>query len=133
MTVTNEQTLGWPWPTRADVTRGVERYFQFLQRQGDFNRQLAIGWLVAVPRMSRPVRGQTQGTRHPTAGHRDVVAEHGHHAGDDRTSDPGEHEPTERSAEQNLRRNDLFDSVIDGLIDADILANTQPIPHVRDR
>ena len=68
MTVTTEQTPGWPWPTRANVTHGVERYFQFLQLQGDFNRQLAISWVAAVVPTSRAVRGQTQGTRHPTAG-----------------------------------------------------------------
>ena len=123
MTVTTEQTPGWPWPTRANVTHGVERYFQFLQRQGDFNRQLAISWVAAVVPTSRAVRGQTQGTRHPTAVDRDL-AEHAH-TGEDMTADPAEHEPTERLAEQNLRRNELFDSLFDGLIDADILATTR--------
>ncbi len=124
MTVTTAQTPGWPWPTPANVTRSVERYFQFLQRQGDFNRQLAISWVAAVAPTSRAVRGQTQGTRHPTAGHRDLVAAHAH-AGEDMTSDPAGHEPTARLAEQELRMNHLFDSMIDGLIGIDILATTR--------
>ena len=123
MTVTTEQTPGWPWPTRANVTHGVERYFHFLQLQGDYNRQLAISWVAAVVPTSRAVRGQTQGTRHPTAVDRDLAAHA--HTGEDMTADPAEHGPTERLAEQNLRRNELFDSLFDGLIDADILATTR--------
>jgi hypothetical protein len=123
MTVTTEHTPGWPWPTRADVTHGVERYFQFLQLQGDYNRQLAISWVAAVVPTSLAVRGHTQSTRHPTAGHRDL-AEHAQ-AGVDMIADPAGHEPTERAAGQNLRRNELFDSLFDGLIDADILAATR--------
>ena len=124
MTVTTEQTPGWPWPTRANVTRGVERYFQFLQRQGDFDRQLASSWVAAVASTSRAVGSRTQGTRHPTVGHRDLVAEHAH-AGDEVTSDPAAAELTELSAEQNLRRNDLFDSLLHGLIDTDIVVSTR--------
>jgi len=123
MTVTTEQTPGWPWPTRASVTHGVERYFQFLQLQGDYNRQLAINWVAAVVPTSRAVRGQTQGARHPTAGDRDLV-EHAL-AGEDTTADPAGHDATERLAEQNLRRNELFDSLFDSMIDADILATTR--------
>ena len=124
MTVTTEQTPGWPWPTRANVTRGVERYFQFLQRQGDFDRLLASSWVAAVASTSRAVRGRTQGTRHPTVGQRGLVAEHAY-AGDEVTSDPASAESTDRSAEQYLRRNDLFDSLLHGLIDADILVTTR--------
>jgi len=108
MTGTAEQTPGWPWPTRADVTRGAERYFQFLQRQVDLNQQIASSWVAAVATTSR-------------ATHRDPVAEHAH-AGKDTPPDVAEHEPTEPLAEHNLERNDLFDSLVDGLIDADIMA-----------
>ena len=87
MTVTTEQTPGWPWPTRGNVTRGVERYFQFLQRQGDLDRLLASSWVAAVASTSRAVRGRTQGTRYPTVGQRGLVAEHAHD-GEDKTSDP---------------------------------------------
>jgi hypothetical protein len=121
MTVPTEQTLGWLWPTRANVTSGAERYFQFLQRQVDLNQQIANSWVAAVAPTSRAVHSQTRGTRHPPAVHRDPVAEHAD-AGDDMSSHLAEHEPTEPSTGQNLERNDLFDSVIDGLIDADILA-----------
>ena len=121
MNVTTEQTPGWPWPTLANVTRGAERYFQFLQRQLDLNQQIAISWVAAVAPTSRAVHSQTRATQHPAAVHRDPAAEHAD-AGEDMPSDLAEHEPTEPSAEQNLERNDLFDSVIDGLIDADILA-----------
>jgi hypothetical protein len=126
MTVTTEQTPVWPWPTPADLTRSLERYLQFLQRQGDINRELAISWVAAVTAVaptSRAIRNQTQGTRHPMAEHRDLVAEPAH-ARDDMTSDQAEAAPAERSVEQNLRRNDLFDGVIDGLINADIMATT---------
>jgi len=108
MTGTTEQTPGWPWPTRANVTRGAERYFQFLQRQVDLNQQIADSWVAAVATTSRAV-------------HRDPVAEHAHD-GKDTGPDIAEHEPTEPSAEHSLARNDLFDSLVDGLIDADILA-----------
>ena len=95
----------------------------FLHRQGDFDRLLASSWVAAVASTSRAVC-RTQGTRHPTVGHRGLVAEHAH-AGDEVTSDPASAESTELSAEQNLRRNDLFDSLLHGLIDADILVTTQ--------
>ena len=121
MTVTTEQTPGWPWPIQANVTRGAERYFQFLQHQVDLNQQIAISWVAAVAPTSCAVHSQTRGTRHPAAVHRDPIAEHAD-AGEDMPSHLAENEPTEPSAEQNLERNDLFDSVIDGLIDADILA-----------
>ena len=124
MTVTTEQTPGWPWPTRANVTRSVERYFQFLQRQGDYNRQLARNWVAEMASTSRAVGSRTQGTRHPPVGHRDLVAEHPD-AGDEVTSDPAAAESTELSAEQNLRRNDLFDSLLHSLIEADILVTTR--------
>jgi len=121
MTVITEQSAGWPWPTGVTVTRGVERYFQFLQRQGDFNRKLAISWVAAMAPTPRAIRRQTPGIERATASHRDLVAGHAD-AGEDMTSDLVEHEPTDRLAEQNLRRNDLFDSLVDSLLDADILA-----------
>jgi hypothetical protein len=115
MTGTTEQTPGWPWPTQANITRNMDRYFRFLQRQWECNRQLAISWAAAVAPTSRPACRRTRGTRPPTAGHRDLVAEHAH----------PESEPAGPSAEQTLRRNDLFDSHVDGLIDADIRAATR--------
>ena len=101
----------------------MERHFQFLQLEGDVNRQLAINWVAVVVPTSRAVRGQSQGTRQPTAGRRDLAVHA--QAEEDVTADPTEHGPTEWPAEQTLRRNELFDSVFDGLIDADILATTR--------
>ena len=123
MTVTTEQTPGWPWPTRANFTRDVERYFQFLQRQGDVNRQLAISWVAAVVPTSAPSAAKPRAPGIPRAATRDRAEPA--LAGQDKTADPAGHESTERLAEQNVRRNELFDSLFDGLIDADILATTR--------
>jgi hypothetical protein len=118
LTIPTEQNPWWSWPTRADVTRGVDRYVRFLQHQGDVNRKIAISWVAAVTPTPRAVHSGARGPEQPTAGAGDTVVLA---AGEAITSDPVEHEPTKPLAEQNLERNDLFDNLIDNLIDADIL------------
>lgn len=54
MTVTTGPTPGWPWPTGAEVSRGVGSLFPVPQRQGDVNRQVAISWVPGCPRRSVP-------------------------------------------------------------------------------
>jgi len=122
MTITTEQNTWWPWPTPANITRGVERYVGFLQHQGHVNRKIAISWVAAVALTPRAVHNETRGLQHPTSADGDPVAER---SGADMTSDPVEHKPTRPLAEQNLERNDLFDNLIDNLIDADILATAR--------
>lgn len=123
MTVTTEQTPGWPWPTPANFTRDVERYFQLLQRQGDVNRQLAISWVAAVVPTSASSAAKPRAPGIPRVATRDRAEPA--LAGQDKTADPAGQESTKRLVELNARRNELFDSLFDGLIDADILATTR--------
>jgi hypothetical protein len=124
MSITTEKAPWWLWPTRAYVTCGVERYFLFLQYQGDFHRKVASSWVAAVARHHVPSTPEpgASGTPQPPPG--DSVAGHTH-AGEGLTSDPAEQETTNPLAELQLERNDLFENLIDGLIDEDILATTR--------
>lgn len=119
MAVTTEQTHVWPWPAAPAVMPGVERYWQFLQRRAEINRQVALGWAAAVAAAAAvpgAVPVQALGVEKPAAGRR--VAE----GAAERS--PGERaatvEPTVLHDGPDRLRNDLFDGIVDGLIDADI-------------
>ncbi len=44
----------------VDLAQGVERYFEFVQRVVDINRELATSWADAVTSLSGVVREQTE-------------------------------------------------------------------------
>ncbi len=44
----------------VDLTQGVERYFEFVQRAVDVNRELATNWADAVNSLAGVVREQTE-------------------------------------------------------------------------
>lgn len=124
MAVTTGHTYLWPWPAGPAVTPGVERYWQLLQRQAEINRQVALGWTAAVAAVAAvtPAPGavlvQDLGVEMSAAGHRDAER-----AAERSPADPsGTVGPTVLSDERDRVRNDLFDGIVDGLIDADIKA-----------
>ncbi len=155
MPVPTGQTHVWPWPAGAAVMPGVERYWQFLQRQAEVNRQVALGWTaavaaaVAVAPMPGAVLVQAPSVENPVAGHRTAEQAAERSPGDPaetvartgRTADTAGRPPAGRirgrrgqpragtpveppvlSDEPDRMRNDLFDGIVDGLIDADIKA-----------
>ena len=46
----------------VDLTKGVERYFEFVQKAVDINRELATNWADAVNSLSGVLREQTEKT-----------------------------------------------------------------------
>jgi hypothetical protein len=94
---------------------------QFLQQRAKINRQVALGWTAAVAAVT-PAPGavlvQDLSVENPMAEHRDAKK-----GAERSTADPsGTVEPTLPSDERDRMRNDLFDGIVDGLIDADIKA-----------
>ena len=64
--------FGQQLPT-VDLAQGVERYFEFVQKAVDVNRELATNWADAVNSFSGVVREQTEKVREPTTEQADKV------------------------------------------------------------
>lgn len=67
-----DQVFGQQLPT-VDLAQGVERYFEFVQKAVDVNRELATNWADAVNSFSGVVREQTEKVREPTTEQADKV------------------------------------------------------------
>jgi hypothetical protein len=123
MAVTTEQNQLSPWLIAPAVRLGVEHYFRFLQRQAEINRQVALSWATAVAVVA-PIPGavlaRALSVENPVIGQTHRVAEG---ATELMTTDPAG--KGERADGRDLRINELFDDIVDGLIDADIRAATQ--------
>jgi len=64
--------FGQQLPT-VDFAQGVERYFEFVQKAVDVNRELATNWADAVNSFSGVVREQTEKVRELTTEQADKV------------------------------------------------------------
>ena len=67
-----DQVFGQQLPT-VDFAQGVERYFEFVQKAVDVNRELATNWADAVNSFSGVVREQTEKVRGLTTEQADKV------------------------------------------------------------
>ena len=67
-----DQVFGQQLPT-VDFAQGVERYFEFVQKAVDVNRELATNWADAVNSFSGVVREQTEKVRELTTEQADKV------------------------------------------------------------
>jgi len=67
-----EQPSGLP---KVDLTESVDRYFEFLQRTVDFNRDLAIRWAELVTTLFGSVRDQAESVSHTITDQADKVAD----------------------------------------------------------
>jgi len=68
-----DQVFGQQLPTVDLAQGGVERYFEFVQKAVDVNRELATNWADAVNSFSGVVREQTEKVREPTTEQADKV------------------------------------------------------------
>jgi hypothetical protein len=80
MSASTDQTENESPPVGTDIAVGMERYFQFLRRQMDLQREFTMTWAAAVTSMSSAVLGQLQTVEHIMAGHADQIAERAHGA-----------------------------------------------------
>ena len=80
MSASTDQTENESPPVGTDIAVGMERYFQFLRRQMDLQREFTMTWAAAVTSMSSAVLGQWQTVEHIVAGHADQIAERAHGA-----------------------------------------------------
>jgi len=55
------QTYLFPWLPRAGLVPAVERYFEFVQRMAEMNRDLTVKWVEAASPQSAVVRAQVRG------------------------------------------------------------------------
>jgi hypothetical protein len=80
MSASTDQTEHESPPAGTDIAAGMERYFQFLRRQMDLQREFTMTWAAAVTSMSSAVLGQWQTVEHIMAGQADQIAERAHGA-----------------------------------------------------
>jgi hypothetical protein len=126
MTANTAQTQPGPWVQLPDMTFGVNRYFEFLQRQIRLTGELTATWVSAMNTLSTTVLAHGQVGRSSTT-ERTLVGSVGLPPliSSARTSQQGTRgvtEPDGRPARQEPPSADVFDEVIELLVEDDIIA-----------
>lgn len=129
MTVHTTQTQPGSWAQLPDLTLGVNRYFEFLQRQIKLTGELTATWALTMNTMSATALanaqvGRSSATERTLGGSVRLPPLINARITQPRThsvSEP-EPEPNDRPVRQEPRPADVFDEVIEILIDDDIIA-----------
>ena len=135
MTVTTEhtQTQMRSSVQRPDRTFGVDRYFEFLQREVNLTRESTVNWASAVAALSTAILVQTKAVRSIATERAEMTLDSWAgrpplgHAGDQRRRNQQEAEPgpDDQSARQAQPATDVFDEVIELLVVDDVITATQ--------
>jgi hypothetical protein len=115
MTVNTAQTQQGPWVQPPDMTVGVNRYFELLQRQIKLTGQLTATWVSAMNTLSAMVLANGQGSLW-------LPALIGARTSQRRIQSASEPNPNDRSATQEPLSAEVFDEVIELFVDDDIIA-----------
>ena len=157
MTMATEQSTAWSKLPGIDLTRGVETYLQFLQRQADINREIMLTWTAMMTSISGAVLTQTTTVGHLVAEQAEQVAEQAHsvehlargladrvehaeQAIDHRLAPapnrqfttatgasaiPTQRDHSELLDDHHLLKPEIFEELIDSLLDSDIKADVE--------
>ena len=127
MTANTAQIQPWPWVQLPDMAVGMNRYLEFLQRQIELTGELTAMWVSTMNTISDrilangPVGPSSATERTPGgwAGHHPLIGSRTPQRGTHSAADP---DPVDRPAWQELRAAEVFDEVIELLVDDDIIA-----------
>lgn len=116
-----------PWVQLPDMTFGVNRYFEFLQRQIKLTGELTATWVSAMNTLSATVLehdqvGRSSTTEHTlsgSVGFPPLISAWTSRQGTRRVTEP---DPDDRPARQEPPSADVFDEVIELLVEDDIIA-----------
>jgi len=127
MTANTAQIQPWSWIQLPDKPVGMNRYLEFLQRQIELTGELTAMWVSTINTVSDIVLANGPVGR-SSAPERTLGGSAGHHPSiaartpQRRTHSAADPDPDDQPAWQDLRAAEVFDEVMELLVDDDIVA-----------
>jgi hypothetical protein len=126
MTANTAQVQPGPWVQLPDMTVGMNRYLEFLQRQIELTGELTAIWVSTMNTVSDIVLANgpvarsraTERTLGGPAGHHPMIGARTPQRSTHSAADPDDRPP----GWQELRAAEVFDEVMELLVDDDIVA-----------
>ncbi len=126
MTANTAQIQPGPWVGLPDITVGVNRYFELLQRQIELTGQLTATWASAMNTLSAMVLANGEGSPSSAIGRTPgrslwLPPLMGARTSQRRIEGASESDPDDRPARQEPLSAEVFDEVIELFVDDEII------------
>ena len=127
MTANTAQIQPWSWIQLPDKPVGMNRYLEFLQRQIELTGELTAMWVSTINTVSDIVLangpvGPSSATERTPGGWAGLHPLIGSRTPQRRTHSAADPDPDDQPAWQDLRAAEVFDEVMELLVDDDIVA-----------